>query len=219
MLKTKQLSKTKIILVDDHQVVRAGIMASLLIYDDIEIIDEANNAKELISKLETTIIDTVILDISMPDMTGIEACKIVKEKYPFIKVLIFTGTEDENDIFEALQAGTDAFLPKDADSTELIKAIRTINKGNIYLSKLLPSDLMVKYMQYQKQKEENILTERETEILKHIAEGLPYKEIANKLFISAKTVEKHKRNISEKLNLTTTSDIIRYAIKNKIIKL
>ena len=194
-------------------------MASLLIHDDIEIVDEANNAKELIKKLETAIVDTVILDISMPDMTGIEACKIVKEKYPFIKVLIFTGTEDENDIFEALQAGADAFLPKDADALELIKAIRTINNGNIYLSKLLPSDLMVKYMQYQKQKEQNILTERETEILKLIAEGLPYKEIAEKLFISAKTVEKHKRNISEKLSLQTTTDIIRYAIKNKIVKL
>jgi len=213
------LNKIKIILVDDHQVVRAGIMASLLIHDDIEIVDEANNAKELIKKLETVIVDTVILDISMPDMTGIEACKIVKEKYPFIKVLIFTGTEDENDIFEALQAGADAFLPKDADALELIKAIRTINNGNIYLSKLLPSDLMVKYMQYQKQKEQNILTERETEILKLIAEGLPYKEIAEKLFISAKTVEKHKRNISEKLSLQTTTDIIRYAIKNKIVKL
>lgn len=219
-----KMNKIKIIIVDDHQVVRDGIVASLMFYEDIEVIAEASNGKKLIEKLDEFSPDVIILDIAMPDMSGIEACKILKKDFPEIKIIIFTGNESRESIFDALKAGADAFLPKETDREELIKAIYAVNKGEKYISKIISNTVIIDFINSEKninQENKNIceLSEREHEVLKQIADGLSYKEIGEKLFISVKTVEKHKRNILDKLKLDTTVDLVKYAIKNKIIEL
>ena len=216
------MDKIKLILVDDHQVVIDGIAASLMLYDDIEVIAEASNGKELFEKLETFSPDIIILDITMPDITGIEVCKMLKRDFPEIKVIFFTGNENQDSIFDALKAGANAFLPKETQREELVSTIYAVNKGENYISNSISNTLIIDYLKKEKKtskysKKEIVLTEREIEILTHIAEGLPYKNIAAKLFISTKTVEKHKRNLLNKLNLESTVDLVKYAIKNNII--
>jgi len=217
------MNKIKLILVDDHQVVRDGLTASLMIYDDMEIVAEAANGKELFEKLDNYSPDIIILDIAMPDMTGIEICKILQKDFPEIKVIIFTGNENQESIFEALQAGANAFLPKETQREELAKTIYAVSKGDNYISNSISNTLIIDYIKKEqeisKYSKKETLSEREQEILKHIAEGLQIKNIASKLFISPKTVEKHKRNILDKLNLNSTIDLVKYAIKNKIIEI
>ncbi|MCD4793603.1 MAG: response regulator transcription factor [Bacteroidales bacterium] len=216
------MDKIKLILVDDHQVVIDGIVASLMLYDDIEVIAEASDGKELFKKLETFSPDIIILDIAMPDITGIEICKILKKDFPEIKVIIFTGDENQDSIFKALKAGANAFLPKETQREELVSTIYAVNKGEKYISNSISNTLIIDYLEKEKKtnkysKKKVTLSEREIEILTCIAEGLPYKIIADKLFISTKTVEKHKRNILNKLDLESTVDLVKYAIKNNII--
>jgi len=218
------LANIKLILVDDHQVVRDGLTASLLPYEDIEIIAEAANGKELFQKLESYSPDIIFLDIAMPDISGIEICKSLKKDFPEIKVIIFTGDEDQETLFEALRAGANAFLPKETDRKEIVKTVYSVYKGEAYISSSISNTLIIDYFKKEKEvnkfsKKEEVLTDREKEILVLLAEGLPYQKIADKLFISHKTVEKHKRNILNKLNLETTVDLVKYAIKNKIIEL
>lgn len=218
------MEKIKLILVDDHQVVRDGIAASLMLYDDIEVIAEASNGEELFEKLEIFLPDVIILDIAMPDITGIEVCNMLTKDFPEIKVVFFTSDENQDTIFEALKAGAKAFLPKDTQREELVNTIYAVNKGENYISNSISNTLIIDYLNKEKEAEKisnnkNTISEREKEILILITEGLPYKQIGDKLFISTKTVEKHKRNILNKLNLTSTADLIKYAIKNKIIDL
>ncbi len=218
------MEKIKIILVDDHQVVRDGIAASLLLYDNIEVLTEASNGKELFSKLETYIPDIIILDIVMPDLSGIEICRILKKDYPELKVIIFTGNENQESIFEALKAGADAFLPKETQREELVNTIYSVNRGENYISNSISNTLIIDYIKNEKgsgkySKRDITLSEREMGVLKLIADGLQYKIIADELCISPKTVEKHKRNILNKLNLESSVDLVKYAIKNKIIDL
>jgi DNA-binding NarL/FixJ family response regulator len=218
------LEKIKLILVDDHQIVRDGIAASMMLYDDIEVVAEAANGKELFQKLENFNPDVIILDISMPDLSGIEICEILKKDFPEIKVIIFTGNENQESIFDALKAGANGFLPKDAQREELANAIYSVNKDENYISKSISNTVIIDFIKSEKEtnklsKNTATLSEREIEVLILIADGLAYKNIAEKLFISTKTVEKHKRNILNKLKLETTVDLVKYAIKNKIIDL
>ncbi len=217
------MDKIKLILVDDHQVVRDGLTASLMIYNDMEVIAEAGNGKELFEKLDNYSPDIIILDIAMPNMTGIEICKMLKKDFPEIKVIIFTGNENQESIFEALQAGANAFLPKETQREELANTIYAVSKGENYISNSISNTLIIDYIKKEqeisKYSKKNVLSEREKEILKLVADGLPIKNIADELFISPKTVEKHKRNILNKLNLNTTIDLVKYAIKNKIIEI
>ena len=217
------MKKIKIILVDDHQVVIDGMKAGFLLYQDIEVIAEANSGEELFDILNEKLPDIVILDISMPEISGIEVCEKIKQKYPAIKIIFFTGSETEDALFKTLKAGADGFLPKDTEREELVQAIYKVNTGENYISKKIPNTVLIDYLNKTKltEQKETIpqLSERELEILELIASGLQYKTIAEKLFISPKTVEKHKRNIQKKLNLQTTIDLVKYAIKNKIIKI
>ena len=218
--KNKTLTGTKIILVDDHEVVRTGIIAGLMLDSSIEVIGEASNATELLNLLKSSVPDILVLDISMPEMSGIDLCKIVKKENPHIGVIIFSGSFDENQIFESLEAGADAFLPKESSNTELISAINQVKSGITYISPKLPDNLIARYISQKKEPTNKVsLTDREREVIELIANGLSYKDIAEKLFISHKTVEKHKRNLMKKLELKSTADIVKYAIKNKIISL
>jgi len=219
------MNTIKLILVDDHPVVRDGIFASLIKEKEIEIVGEASNGDELFSLLENnTKADVILLDISMPKQSGIDITAIVREKYPDIKILIFSSHTDEDSIFNSIRAGANGYLPKDAMRTELVIAIKEVYIGNEFLSESIPNTIIMKYINKAKnqtfsESKTDVLTKREMEILKNIAEGLHYKEIGKKLFISARTVETHKNNIMQKLHLNTTIELVKYAIKHKIIKI
>ncbi|HKK09773.1 MAG TPA: response regulator transcription factor [Bacteroidales bacterium] len=221
------MNKIKLILVDDHPIVRDGIFAALMNVNNIEIVGEASNSDELFRLLDENKVkaDVVLLDLSMPKMSGTEITKILKEKHTNLKVLIFSSYTDEDSIFSSIQAGALGYLPKDAMRDELVSAIEQVYQGQEYLSKSIPNTILMKFINKSRDGNHNddnklsMLTKRELEILKHIAEGMHYKEIGDKLYISARTVETHKNNIMQKLGLNSTIELVKYAIKNRVIEL
>jgi DNA-binding NarL/FixJ family response regulator len=219
------MSKIKVALVDDHQIVRDGIRSLLSGLPDIEVIDEACDAKCVLNKLETIKPDIIIVDISLPEISGIELTKILTSEYPSIRVLVLSMYTNQEFIFNAIKAGAKGYLPKNITRDELLEGIREIYKGNEYFSKDVSSIILKSYLKQVKDPErvdafqEEKLTPREMEILKFVAEGYSNQLIADKLFISVRTVESHKNHIMQKLELTTTVDLVKYALKNKIIDL
>lgn len=219
------MAKIKVALVDDHQIVRDGIRSLLSGLDDIEVIIEACDAKSILEKLKNIKPDVMIVDISLPEMSGIELTKIITNEYPSIKVMVLSMYTNQEFIFNAIKAGAKGYLPKNITRDELLEGIREIYKGNEYFSKDVSNIILKSYLKQVKDPErfdslqEEKLTNRELEILKFVAEGYSNQLIADKLFISVRTVESHKNHIMQKLELTTTVDLVKYALKNKIIDL
>lgn len=219
------MSKINIILVDDHQIVRDGIKALVANNSEIEIIGEAKDSDELFCLLKIQIPDIILLDIALPTLSGIEISKILKEDFPQIKILMLSMYTSEDFIFNALKSGVDGYLPKNTTQEELLLAIKTIIEGNEYFSKSISDTILKSYMNSAKQgnnSNEDILdqlTKREEEILFLVVDGMTNPHIAEKLFISTRTVEAHKASIMRKLNLNNTVDLVKFAIKNKIIEL
>lgn len=216
------MNKIKIFIVDDHKIVRNGLFAMLLSVPDIKPIGDAGNSNELFPKLKNNLPDVILMDISMPGMSGIEISKILSEKYPQIQILILSMNTDETSILSALNAGVKVFLPKDCSKEELVKAIKTVYRGQEYfgtkISKVIYQSFTGRADKTFKKNSFN-LTEREIEVIRYISEGLSYKEIGAKMFISFRTVESHRNNILSKLKLKTNIDLVKYAVKNEIISL
>ena len=219
------MSKIKVALVDDHQIVRDGIRSLLSGIEDIEVIIEASDAKCILEKLKVIKPDVMIVDISLPEISGIELTKIVTNEYPSIKIVVLSMYTNQEFIFNAIKAGAKGYLPKTITREELLEAIREVYMGNEYFSKDVSSIILKSYLKQVKDPErfdslkEEKLTNRELEILRFVAEGYSNLLIADKLFISVRTVESHKNHIMQKLELTTTVDLVKYALKNKIIDL
>ncbi|MBE9491024.1 MAG: response regulator transcription factor [Bacteroidetes bacterium] len=211
-------SKIKVILVDDHQIVREGFKLILLLDNKFETIGEAESANSLFLLLKEKTPDVLVLDISMPGLSGIEVCKQVKTKSKEIKILMVTANVDTTHLKSAIKAGTDGFLPKDTSSEEFTKAILEVAKGNTYFSPKI-SGLMIKVMSLSPNNKETELSLRELEVVKQLADGKLQKEIAASLFISPRTVETHKKNIQAKLGIHTTVDLIKYAVREGITEL
>lgn len=212
----------KVTLVDDHAIVRDGIKA-LIETDGIKVINEASSAREFFTLLKTGIPDIAVLDISLPDISGIEIAKRITAEFPQIKVIILSMHLDEDFIFNAIKAGAMAYLPKNTNRKELIEAIRKVASGDEYFTEPVSNIILKSYVRKvktgQENKKENRLSEREMEILKLFAEGKNNKEIADMLFISCRTVESHKNHIMQKLGLHSTVELIKFAIKNRIIEI
>ena len=219
--------KIKIILVEDHQIVRDGIKALLAEGPDIEIIGEAQNFSELREILNSKLPDIIIMDISLPETSGIEITTYITEKYQSTKVLILSMYTEEDFIFNAIKAGAKGYLPKNTTRKELLDAISAIHNGAEFYSDTISNIILKSYVNKAKSADnknvkinkEDLLTHREIEILKHYAEGYSNQEIADKLFISIRTVESHKNHIMQKLELKSTVDLIKFAIKNKIVEI
>ncbi|MCB2196561.1 MAG: response regulator transcription factor [Bacteroidetes bacterium] len=212
------MDKINIVLVDDHQMFRDGVKSVLSDEENIEITGEVGSGKDLYELLEHITPDLIITDISMPDISGIEVAKYVTEKYPGIKILILSMHSNEEFITKALSVGANGYLPKDTSMTELLKAINTIYKGDNYFNKSISDTILNSLMN--KPKEENkSLTKREKEIINLVVDGLSNKEIADKLCISIRTVDSHKNNIMQKLNLKSSVELVKYAIKNNLANL
>jgi DNA-binding NarL/FixJ family response regulator len=205
-----------IVLADDHAMFRRGIKRIIEENRGLEVVGEAGDGFELLNLLKKTKPNLVILDISMPNLRGLEATKEIKMLHPGVKVLILTMHKDKEYLYHALSAGAEGYLLKEDADTELATAIKTIRQGKTYLSPLIAvqlQDLLVQ--EYQGTGPASLmepLSTREKEIIKLIAEGRSSKEIGDLLFISSRTVQHHRANVMRKLNLKKTADLVKYAI-------
>lgn len=193
----------KVLIVDDQHLIREGLHMMLSLYEDLRVVEESNNGKEAIEILKHEEVDLLLMDIRMPVMNGVEATKIIKERYPDIKVLILTTFDEDDYIVDALKNGADGYLLKDISSDELSNAIKTVYKGNVLLQPNIAKKI-VQNINRKKDTNENIynaLTKKEYEIALLISEGKTNKEISRLLFITEGTVKNHVTNILGKLNL------------------
>ena len=211
----------RLLLVDDHAVVRGGLRMLLSNEADLQIVGEAGCGREALDAIEQLHPDLVLMDIGLPDMTGIEVTRQAKQRWPDIAVVALTIHEDEEYFFQMLQAGASGYVPKRAAPEELLTALRTAAEGGVYLYPSLAKLLVRDYLSGDREAgpgEQNNLTEREQEVLFHLAEGASNQEIADTLNISPKTVARHRENIMRKLELHSRAELVKYAIRKGIIK-
>lgn len=214
--------KIRLLLVDDHAVVRSGLRMLLQAQPDMCIVGEAETGAEAVQQAQHHAPDVVLMDIQMPDMNGIEATKKIKAIAVETAVLALTMHENDKYFFEMLQAGASGYVPKRAAPDDLIHAIHTVNRGEVFLYPSLASRLVQNYLGQADQDDAptvDNLTPREQEVLTLIADGLTNPEIAEKLVISVKTVDRHRENIMTKLNLHNRVDLVKYALKKGLIEL
>lgn len=213
----------KLLLVDDHAVIRMGMRMLFESEPDIEIVAEAENGRQAITAVQEFNPDVVLMDIGLPDMSGIEATRLIKEQNPDTAIVALTIHEDKEYFFKMLDAGATGYVPKRAAPEELLTAIRTAAEGEVYLFPSMAKYLVKDYLEQQNPDEEkagpNDLTPREQEVLAHLAEGATNQEIAEKLVISPKTVARHRENIMRKLNMHSRTELVKYAIRKGIIRL
>lgn len=211
----------RIVVADDHNMFRQGLKRILSEMADLEVVGEVGDGLELLKRLNELTPHMVILDISMPNLRGIEAIREIKTIRPDAKILILTMHKDKEYLYQAISSGANGYLLKEDADTELFSAIETIRRGRIYLSPFLSEESKEDWAEIARGKRDlpfaESLTTREKQVLKLIAEGKSSKEIADLLFISVRTVERHRANIMEKLNLKKTADLVKYAIKKGYI--
>ncbi len=212
----------RLLLVDDHQVVRSGLRMLLEGENDVEIVGEAGTAAEALQAVRQLQPQVVLMDIGLPDMSGIDATREIKRIRPEVAVVALTIHEDEEYFFKMLEAGAGGYVPKRAAPDELLTAIRTAAAGEVYLypslAKLLVRDFLAQERTSGTALTLDGLTDREQEVLRHLAEGATNEQIAEALVISVKTVARHRENIMQKLGLHSRSELVRYAIRKGIIK-
>ena len=217
------MKKLRVLLAEDHTIVRQGIAALLGAESDMEVVGEASNGLEAIELAKQIVPDVVLMDIGMRHLNGLEATREIKRLIPATKILILTMHDSEEWIFQILKAGASGYLIKDSAMTDLTLALRAVCQGDSYLSPSISKMVIEEYIRKaesgEKRRVENLLSGRETEILQRIAEGNSIPEISNALCISKKTVEAHKTHIMEKLNIRDKVGLIKYAIRTGLTKL
>jgi len=216
------MNRYRIVLADDHVLLRTGLKSILGKTAGLEVVGEAGDGLELLNLLRKLEADMIILDISMPNLRGIEAIHEIKAIHPGLKTLILTMHKDKEYLHQAISAGADGYLLKEDADTELFSAIETVREGKIYISPHLSDDLVDEWAKIRRGdarpvSEPERLTIREREVLKLIAEGKSSKEIADLLCISVRTVEHHRANIMKKLNMRKTAELVKYAIDKGFI--
>ena len=217
------MSKIRILLADDHAILRAGLVRLLGEEKDIEVVGEAENGREAVQKVQELHPDIVLMDIGMPVMNGMEATKQIKKRDQDVKILVLTMHDNEEYLFQVLQAGAAGYVLKKAADSDLVNAIHVVSRGDCFLypsaAKMVVEDYLEKLRHGQEPTSSyDTLTDREREILTHVAEGYTNREIAESLFISVKTAETHKANIMEKLNLHKRAELVKYAIKKGMLQ-
>ncbi len=216
------MAKTKVLIADDHAIVREGVRMILAKEPDIEVVGEAEDGRQALDLVEQRRPNVVVMDISMPGMGGIEATKKVKEQHPGVNVLALTMHEDETYVFQLLRAGASGYVLKRAAAQDLVQAVRAAAKGEAFLYPSVARKVVEDYLKRVEAGEERErydgLTEREREILTLIAQGLSNQQIAEKLYISIKTVQTHRAHVLEKLGLHDRTELVRYAIRKGLIE-
>jgi len=199
----------KVMLVDDHPLFREGVIARLSMSDEISVVAEAENGRQAIAQIDTFHPDVILMDINMPEMNGMEALEVIAEKYESINILMLSMHDDKEYVLNVIRAGASGYILKDISGDEMIRAIKSVFKGDKYFSQEVATILA----QQDSDNTQNVLTMREQLVLRLISHGLNNKKIAQELDISVRTVETHKRNITKKLDINTTSGLVRYAIE------
>ena len=211
----------RILIVDDHSLVREGLKALFAGRPRLEVVGEATTGEEAVERTVELKPDIVLMDITMPVMNGLEATSKIKQENPEVKILILTMHEGDEYFFKILQAGASGYFVKGGSSNELIAALHTVMRGDVFLYPTMAKKLLKNYLERVKSGQDresyNVLTNREREILKLVAEGYNNQEIGARLYLSPATVQTHRANIMAKLKLHSRSDLTKYAIKNKLI--
>lgn len=215
------MNKIRILLVDDHELFRDGLASLLKTHNDIQIVGSLSSGEEVLDNVVDYAPDVILMDIMMGGITGIEATENLKQSFPDVKVILLSMEANSKFIEAGIKAGACGYLPKSINSGILIKAIQAVHRGEQYFSDEISAIIFEKFLKKsmgQKPDNENQeLSKREVEVLRHIALGYTNKETGEKLFISTKTVDTHRSNILQKLYLKTTADLVRYALRNQII--
>lgn len=209
------MNKIRIVLADDHQLFRDGVKAMLQATGEVTVVGEASHGAVLLTVLASQAPDIVLLDISMPPTNGIDLLPTIKERFPAVKCIMLTMHADVQYVLRSLRQGADGYLLKDTDEEELKTAIREVHAGNKYFKNKI-SDLIVANLSGEPSPE-TLLSEREIQIVRLVAEGKITKEIADQLFVSVRTVETHRSRIMKKLGVANTAEMIRLAYEKKLI--
>ncbi|MCC6905361.1 MAG: response regulator transcription factor [Anaerolineae bacterium] len=211
----------RVLIADDHDIVRAGLRMLLAAEDDIEIVGEAGNGREAVEMARALCPNVIVMDVQMPEMNGIEAARQIRAEELPCAVLALTIHEDEQYFFQMISAGAMGYVPKRAAPDDLVHAIRTVNAGSVFLypsmAAMLVSDYVTRMNAGEPDAPTDALTDREREVLTLIAEGVSNRDIADRLTISVKTVERHRENIMNKLSLHSRTELVKYAIRKGLI--
>ena len=217
------MGKIRVLIADDHTVLRAGLSRLLNAEPDVEVIGEAGDGEEAISKTVALAPDVLLLDITMPLVGGIDVIRMVKAKNMPVAILVLTMHEDEEYLRETLKAGALGYIPKKAAEAELISAIRAVHRGEIYIYPSMVKSLVNEALYPNTSSNEmpfdsyDLLSRREKEVLRLIAQGYTNQEIAERIFLSIKTVETYKARMMEKLSVTTRAELVRYALQRGLL--
>lgn len=216
------MPRIRILLAEDHALVRAGIRSLLEQQPDMEVVGEAANGQEAIQEVQTLRPDVVIMDIAMPGITGLEATRQIKATFPNVRILTLTMHEDERYFFQSIHAGASGFIVKGALPEEFLVAVRAVAEKQVYLYPSLNKRLVEEYLNYAQAGASEApakgLTDREQQVVRLIAEGRTRREIAERLSISPNTVERHRQNVMAKLDLHNRAALVKYAIRKGLIE-
>jgi len=211
----------RVVLADDHAILREGVKLLLEAEPDIKVVGQASDGLEAVRLADELKPDLVLMDIQMPGVDGMEACERIARVAPAVRTLVLSQTDSEHHLVRVLQAGALGYVLKQSAAEELVDAVRTVMKGHVYLTPQMASSFVQMHFrkENEKQSRSRLLTPREEEVLKGIVEGLTNQEIADRLTVSIKTVQTHRGNIMEKLDLHDRVDLVKYAIKSGLVTL
>jgi two-component system NarL family response regulator len=219
------MERIKVLIADDHRVVREGLMAILKTKENIEVVGEAQDGQDAIQKVRTLEPDVILMDVSMPRMGGVEATRQIKREFPHIGIIALTMYDEQQYIFDLVRAGATGYLLKDSESSQIVEAIRAIHRGESLIHPSVASKILAEFSLLAQKKgkkpswEDHDLTEREVTVLRLVADGKTNKEIANNLDLSEKTVKNHVRNIFHKLQVYDRTQAAILGIRKGIIDL
>jgi len=211
------MSKIKVLIVDDHALLREGIRSLLASHDDIEIVGEATNGSEALEKVREVAPDVILMDIAMPIMDGLEATRRIRKQNHNVRIIILTQYDRKDYVLSSIKSGASGFIPKNVIISELVSAIRTAHSGDAFLHPSVAKMVIEDYLRQVEPSPYDRLTDREREVLKLVAEGLTNQEIANLLSVSVKTVLGHRTSLMEKLGIHNRTELIKYAIRKGLI--
>ncbi len=215
------MSTIRVLLAEDHTIVREGLRLLLESQPDITVVGEAGSGREAVSLAQQHHPDVVIMDLHMPDLNGLEATRLIRDLLPDVQVLVLTMYESDEYFFQAIEAGAAGYVLKKAATDDLVRAVRAVAQGDAFLYPSMARRLLEDYRQRKQPLPTSglaALSEREREVFMLLAQGLTNQQIAEKLVISPSTVQTHRAHIMEKLGLKTTADLIRYAIRHGLIE-
>ncbi|HET9496367.1 MAG TPA: response regulator transcription factor [Chloroflexia bacterium] len=215
---TSPSEKISVVIVDDHAIVRQGLRTYLETHSDIEVMAEASNGSEAVEVAREKLPDIVLMDLVMPVMDGVEATRAVTAASPSTRVIVLTSFSEDEKVFASIKAGAQGYLMKDVLPSELVRAIRTVHRGEAQLDPEIARKLMQEFTNPQPTTPKHDLTDRELEVLRLIAQGKSNKDISDELVLSEKTVKTHVSNILQKLHLSDRTQAAVYALRQKLVE-